>query len=87
MVGRLRLYNPTRREFEESLYWKYESALKYYEGKHGCVLGANGGHYAVRRILFAPLPSDTIVDDFVVPPEKCIRPVGLARRRQAVGPI
>ncbi len=67
VVGRLRLVNPTRREFEESLYWKYESALKYYEGKHGCVLGANGGLYAVRRILFAPLPSDTIVDDFVVP--------------------
>ena len=67
VVGRLRLYNPTRRDFEESLYWKYETALKYYEGKHGCVLGANGGIYAVRRILFAPLRPDTITDDFVVP--------------------
>jgi cellulose synthase/poly-beta-1,6-N-acetylglucosamine synthase-like glycosyltransferase len=67
VVGRLRLYNPTRRDFEESLYWRYESALKYYEGKHGCVLGANGGLYAIRRILFTPLPSDTIIDDFVIP--------------------
>lgn len=67
VVGRLRLYNPTRRDFEESLYWKYETALKYYEGKHGCVLGANGGLYAIRRILFAPLRPDTITDDFVIP--------------------
>ncbi len=67
VVGRLRLYNPTRRDFEESLYWKYETALKYYEGKHGCVLGANGGLYAIRRILFTPLRPDTITDDFVIP--------------------
>lgn len=67
VVGRLRLYNRVRREYEESLYWKYETALKYYEGKHGCVLGANGGLYAIRRLLFSPLAPDTIVDDFVVP--------------------
>jgi cellulose synthase/poly-beta-1,6-N-acetylglucosamine synthase-like glycosyltransferase len=67
VVGRLRLYNPTRHDFEESLYWKYETALKYYEGKHGCVLGANGGIYAIRRMLFTPLRPDTITDDFVVP--------------------
>ncbi len=67
VVGRLRLYNPTDREFEESLYWKYETLLKYHEGKHGCVLGANGGIYAIRRVLFDPLGSDTIIDDFVVP--------------------
>jgi cellulose synthase/poly-beta-1,6-N-acetylglucosamine synthase-like glycosyltransferase len=67
VVGRLRLYNPTRREFEESIYWKYETALKYYEGKHGCVLGANGGIYAIRRLLFSPLRPDTITDDFVIP--------------------
>jgi cellulose synthase/poly-beta-1,6-N-acetylglucosamine synthase-like glycosyltransferase len=67
VVGRLRLYNPTRREFEESLYWKYETVLKHWEGKRGCVLGANGGIYAIRRILFSPLPPDTITDDFVIP--------------------
>lgn len=67
VVGRLRLYNPTRREYEESLYWKYETALKYWEGTHGCVVGANGGLYAIRRLLFAPIPPDTITDDFVIP--------------------
>jgi cellulose synthase/poly-beta-1,6-N-acetylglucosamine synthase-like glycosyltransferase len=67
VVGRLRLYNPTRREYEESLYWKYETALKYWEGKHGCVVGANGGIYAIRRLLFTPIAPDTITDDFVIP--------------------
>ena len=67
VVGRLRLYNRVRQDFEESLYWKYETVLKYYEGKLGCVLGANGGIYAVRRLLFQPLRDTTITDDFVVP--------------------
>ncbi len=66
VVGRLRLYNRVKRDYEESLYWKYETVLKYYEGKLGCVLGGNGGIYAVRRQLFPPLRRTTIVDDFVV---------------------
>jgi len=66
VVGRLRLYNRVKRDYEESLYWKYETILKYYEGKQGCVLGANGGIYAVRRQLFPQLRRTTIIDDFVV---------------------
>ncbi len=66
VVGRLRLYNRVKRDYEESLYWKYETVLKYHEGKQGCVLGANGGIYAVRRLLFQPLRDTTITDDFVV---------------------
>jgi cellulose synthase/poly-beta-1,6-N-acetylglucosamine synthase-like glycosyltransferase len=73
VVGRLRLYNPTKADFEESLYWKYETMLKYYEGKHGCVLGANGGIYAIRRILFSPLRADTVIDDFVIPVRIAVR--------------
>jgi cellulose synthase/poly-beta-1,6-N-acetylglucosamine synthase-like glycosyltransferase len=73
VVGRLRLYNPTRREFEESLYWQYETFLKYLEGRRGCVLGANGGIYAIRRILFGPLRPDTIIDDFVIPVRIAVR--------------
>lgn len=67
VCGRLKLYNRKRREYEESLYWSYETLLKLYEGKHGAVLGANGGLYAMRRTLFDRLPPDTIVDDFVIP--------------------
>jgi len=67
VVGRLRLYNRVRREYEESLYWRYETILKYYEGKLGCVVGANGGLYAIRRLLFSVLTPGTIIDDFVIP--------------------
>ncbi len=65
VVGRLRLYNRVRRDYEESLYWSYETLIKYYEGKQGLVLGANGGIYAMRRLLFRPLDPATITDDFV----------------------
>jgi cellulose synthase/poly-beta-1,6-N-acetylglucosamine synthase-like glycosyltransferase len=67
VVGRLRLYNRVRRDYVESAYWKYETVVKYYEGKLGCVLGANGGLYAVRRLVFPALRDTTITDDFVVP--------------------
>lgn len=66
VCGRLRLYNRTRREYEESAYWTYESWIKVYEGRLGAVMGANGGLYAIRRRLFTPLPPSTIVDDFVI---------------------
>ena len=66
VCGRLKLIDPIRRDFEESTYWRYESLIKYFEGKRGAVVGANGGLYAIRRRLFSALPSDTIVDDFVI---------------------
>jgi cellulose synthase/poly-beta-1,6-N-acetylglucosamine synthase-like glycosyltransferase len=71
VVGRLRLR--TRDEGGEGIYWAYETFLKYLEGKIGCVLGANGGIYAIRRILFPPLPPDTITDDFVIPLRIAVR--------------
>jgi len=67
VCGRLQLYNPTRAEYEESAYWRYESWLKALEGTQGAVVGANGGLYALRRSLFTRLPPSTIVDDFVIP--------------------
>lgn len=66
VCGRLQLYNPTRAEYEESAYWRYESWLKALEGTQGAVVGANGGLYALRRGLFTRLPPSTIVDDFVI---------------------
>lgn len=67
VCGKLKLYNPTRKGYEESAYWTYESLIKFYEGKRGAVMGANGGLYAIRRTLFTELPAGTIVDDFVIP--------------------
>lgn len=67
VCGKLKLYNPTKRDYEESAYWSYESLIKFYEGRRGAVMGANGGLYAIRRSLFTELPPSTIVDDFVIP--------------------
>lgn len=67
VCGRLKLYNKTKKDYEESAYWAYESLIKLYEGKRGAVMGANGGLYAIRRRLFTALPPSTIVDDFVIP--------------------
>ena len=50
----------------ESLYWRYETALKKMENGLGYVAGANGAIYAIRRELFAPLRQGTINDDFVI---------------------
>ncbi len=71
VVGRLRLRAPDGSG--EGVYWAYETFLKYLEGKLGCVVGANGGIYAIRRILFSPLPADTITDDFVIPLRIAVR--------------
>ncbi|MFL5405245.1 MAG: glycosyltransferase family 2 protein [Myxococcales bacterium] len=65
VCGRLRLHSPLGAPVAEGAYWKLESMLKLYESRRGCVMGANGGIYAVRKQLFPPLPAGTVVDDFV----------------------
>jgi poly-beta-1,6-N-acetyl-D-glucosamine synthase len=66
--GRLYYRNPgkTISGKGESLYWKYETALKRMESQLGYVAGANGAIYAVRRDLFEPFPPRTINDDFTL---------------------
>jgi len=51
----------------DSVYWRYETALKKLESHFGTVLGANGAIYAIERARFRPLPAGTIVDDFLIP--------------------
>jgi cellulose synthase/poly-beta-1,6-N-acetylglucosamine synthase-like glycosyltransferase len=68
VCGELRLVSPSGKSEMESLYWRYEVALKFLENRLNCVLGANGGVYAVRRSLFRPL-QDWIVEDFQLPME------------------
>src|SRR5207248_8914979 len=52
----------------ESLYWRYESALKFLESRLNCSLGANGAVLAVRRALFHPT-QHSIVEDLQIPLE------------------
>ncbi len=47
----------------ESVYWKYEKAIKALCSKFGAVLGATGAVFALRREAFVPLASNR-ADDF-----------------------
>ncbi len=50
----------------ESLYWRYETAIKVWESRFRGVVGGDGAIYALRRELFQPLRYDDI-SDFVNP--------------------
>lgn len=73
VCGRLILTDPETGTNADSMYWRYETYLKRCEGRLGALLGANGGIYAVRRSCFTPIPTDTIVDDFVLPLQAKLR--------------
>ncbi|MFM5335872.1 glycosyltransferase family 2 protein [Aeromonas enteropelogenes] len=51
----------------EASYWRYQSQIKLCESALGSMLGAHGAFYVMRRDCLAPLPSDTINDDFILP--------------------
>jgi len=64
--GELRLGDSVKGDNRDSVYWRLETMLKKGEAAIGGLLGANGGIYAIRRELFAPIPADTIIDDFTI---------------------
>jgi cellulose synthase/poly-beta-1,6-N-acetylglucosamine synthase-like glycosyltransferase len=49
----------------EGAYWKYESALKRWDAMLSSAMGAAGELFAIRTALFQPVPSDTLIEDFV----------------------
>ena len=64
--GELILTTPDGNQNADGLYWRYEQQLKKAESRLDSLLGANGAIYAMRRSLYQPLPTDTIVDDFCI---------------------
>ena len=48
-------------------YWKLERFLRARESMLDSCIGCTGAVYAIRRELFTPLPTDTVLDDVVVP--------------------
>ena len=50
----------------EGLYWKYESTLKALDARLYSAVGAAGELFAVRRELFEEMPTDTLLDDFIL---------------------
>ncbi len=50
----------------EGMYWKYESVLKSLDSRLYSACGAAGELFAVRRELYEEMPSDTLLDDFIL---------------------
>lgn len=50
----------------EGFYWKYESKLKAWDSEFYSVVGAAGELFSVRADLYQPVPSNAIIDDFMI---------------------
>jgi len=50
----------------EGFYWRYESTLKKWDSELYSVTGAAGELFSIRRNLYEPVQSDTILDDFMI---------------------
>ncbi|MGF7037024.1 glycosyltransferase family 2 protein [Mucilaginibacter lappiensis] len=50
----------------EGFYWKYESRLKIWDSELYSVVGAAGELFSVRTALYQPVPSNAIIDDFMI---------------------
>ena len=50
----------------ESLYWRYETAIKRYESALGSVVGGDGAIYSVRKELYRAMPAEAL-SDFINP--------------------
>ena len=49
------------------VYWKYEKFLRKSESRFRSVPGATGAFYALRRSVFRPIPTSTLLDDVMIP--------------------
>lgn len=50
----------------EGFYWKYESKLKAWDSRLYSTVGAAGELFAIRTELFETMPTDTLLDDFIL---------------------
>ncbi len=69
VCGRLILIDPLliHKGNQEKKYWEIENWIKEKEGSLGCLIGANGGIYSIRKENYSPIPSDSpVMDDFFI---------------------
>ncbi len=66
VCGKLILTDPATGQNVDSMYWRYENFLKRHEATLGALLGTNGAIYAIRKNLYRPIPTNTIIDDFLI---------------------
>lgn len=68
----------------EGFYWRYETTIKKLENIFNCVIGANGAIYAIRKKLVAPVPTNTINDDFTISMRVLERGYGIVFEENAI---
>ncbi len=69
VIGKLELVASDRDPdacHQESLYWRYENAIKHWESRLGIVPTINGGIFAIRRELYEELPGHAVTEDQVL---------------------
>lgn len=49
------------------IYWRLEKMIRFSEAQYDSSIGCTGAVYAIRRESFRPIPSDTLLDDVVIP--------------------
>lgn len=87
VCGRLKLINPkdVQSGEAEGFYWRYETWIKKKESRLGCVVGANGAIYAIRKTLFEKMPSNVINDDFHISMKIMEKGYKVIYERNAIG--
>jgi len=68
--GELMLTDPDNRSAAGAgvgFYWKYEKFIRRHEALIDSTVGVSGAIYAIRRVLFRPIATDTIIDDVLIP--------------------
>jgi len=50
----------------EGFYWKYESMLKAWDSELYSVVGAAGELFSLRKDQYEPVPSNSVLDDFMI---------------------
>ncbi len=69
----------------EKIYYCIEHFIQEMEGATGTLVGADGAMYAIRRELFSPPPTDTILDDFVISVNIARQGYQVIHEREALG--
>jgi biofilm PGA synthesis N-glycosyltransferase PgaC len=67
--GELMLGDPDQGEAARGLgvYWRLEKKIREMESFSGSVVGATGAFYGVRRDLLGNVPTETLLDDVLIP--------------------
>lgn len=69
VAGEKRVYAGSKADASsagEGFYWKYESTLKKWDSELHTVVGTAGELFSIRTNLYEPVPTDTVLDDFMI---------------------